>query len=158
MSALAESPPQTPSAGKLWLVTELLRGGDLASRQLDEGDARRVLEQVLRALVYLHRNNVVHRDVKLENVLYEDDDRLAVRLIDFGLSQTFDRAEAAADYTRTQYTLSPERARSEETFTDKTDVWALGVTAFVLLSGHFPFVKTAADLRASAEGGFHGIM
>ena len=41
--------------GKLWLVTELLTGGDLSSRKLNEHDTKNVIEQVLRALVYLHR-------------------------------------------------------------------------------------------------------
>jgi serine/threonine protein kinase len=78
-------------------------------------------------------------------------------LIDFGLSRTYDRAALATDYTRTPYTISPETATSfssrkdgrvgGEDITDKTDVWALGVVTFVVLSGEFPFIKTSADLK-----------
>ncbi|KAL7528246.1 hypothetical protein ACHAXR_002350, partial [Thalassiosira sp. AJA248-18] len=109
-----------------------------------------VIEQVLSALVYLHRMGIVHRDIKLENVLYENHSKQAtVRLIDFGLSRTFDRTSVAADYTRTPYTMSPETvgAKPGEQMTDKTDVWAVGVITFVMLSGEFPFIKTNSDLK-----------
>lgn len=139
---------------KLWLVTELLTGGDLSTRKLNEYDTKNVIEQVLRALVYLHRMGIVHRDIKLENVLYENHSKQAtVRLIDFGLSRTFDRTSVLADYARTPYTMSPEAAatstskKGEEVMTDKTDVWAVGVITFVMLSGEFPFIKTNDDLK-----------
>lgn len=140
-------------------MTELLTGGDLSSRKLNEHDTKNVIEQVLRALVYLHRMGIVHRDVKLENVLYENHSRQAtVRLIDFGLSRTFDRTSVAADYTRTPYTMSPEAAALSSgksggardggmVYTDKTDVWAVGVITFIMLSGEFPFIKTNSDLK-----------
>lgn len=135
---------------KLWLVTELLEGGNVSSRKLNEHDTKNVIEQVLRALVYLHRMGIVHRDIKLENVMYENHSKQAtVRLIDFGLSRTFDRTSVAADYARTPYTMSPEAARSKtnEILTDKTDVWAVGVITFIMLSGEFPFIKTNTDCK-----------
>ena len=138
--------------GKLWLVTELLTGGDLSSRKLNEHDAKNVIEQVLRALVYLHRMGIVHRDIKLENVMYENHSKgSTVRLIDFGLSRTFDRTSIVGDFGRTPYTMSPEAAggggTDGEFMTDKTDVWAVGVITFIMLSGEFPFIKTNADLK-----------
>ncbi|EJK49566.1 hypothetical protein THAOC_31542 [Thalassiosira oceanica] len=134
---------------KLWLVTELLSGGDLSARKLNEHGTKRVIEQVLRALAYLHRMGVLHRDIKLENILYENHSKNAtVRLIDFGLSRTFDRTMVAADYTRTPYTMSPEMAREKKArMTDKTDVWAVGIIAFIMLSGEFPFIKSQTDLK-----------
>lgn len=140
--------------GKLWLVTELLTGGDLSSRKLNEHDTKNVIEQVLRALVYLHRMGIVHRDIKLENILYENHSKHAtVRLIDFGLSRTFDRTSVAKDYARTPYTMSPEAAASkgEGVLTDKTDVWAVGVITFIMLSGQFPFIKTNSDTKDQAK-------
>lgn len=141
---------------KLWLVTELLAGGDLSSRKLNEHDTKSVIEQVLRALTYLHRMGIVHRDIKLENIMYENHSKQAtVRLIDFGLSRTFDRTSVAADYGRTPYTMSPETASmsakksnvGHEVMTDKTDVWAVGVITFIMLSGEFPFIKTNLDMK-----------
>jgi serine/threonine protein kinase len=150
--------PVLSHSGKLWLVTELCTGGDLSARKLNEHDAKNVIEQILRALVYLHRMGIVHRDIKLENVLYENNCKGSpVRLIDFGLSRMFDRAALATDYTRCPYTMSPETASmissskdgrvKGENITDKTDVWAVGVVTFVILSGEFPFIKTSANLK-----------
>mmetsp|Transcript_28264 Transcript_28264/g.59437 ORF Transcript_28264/g.59437 Transcript_28264/m.59437 type:complete len:765 (+) Transcript_28264:398-2692(+) len=134
---------------KLWLVTELCTGGDLSSRKLNEHDTKNVIEQVLRALVYLHRMGVVHRDIKLENILYENHSKNAtIRLIDFGLSKTFDRTESLGDYARTPYTMAPEVAADQKSIvTDKMDVWAVGVITWILLSGEFPFIKTNSDLK-----------
>lgn len=125
-------------------------GGDLSTRKLNEHSAKNVIEQILRALVYLHRLGVVHRDLKLENILYENHAKDAsIRLIDFGLSRTFDRTSVLNDYSRTPYTMTPEVASGDihNANTDKADVWAVGVIAFVLLSGEFPFVKGTADLK-----------
>lgn len=134
---------------KLWLVTELLTGGDLASRKHSEHATKNAIDQVLRALVYLHRMGVVHRDIKLENVLYENNSKNAtVRLIDFGLSKAFDRTSVTGDYARTPYTLTPEAASHGHRFaSDKSDVWAVGVMTFIMLSGEFPFVKSHEDLK-----------
>jgi len=101
---------------------------------------------------------IVHRDIKLENILYENNSKNStVRLIDFGLSRTFDRRSTAADYVRTPYTISPETAKvlltsknahaSDEIMTDKKDVWAVGIITFILLSGEFPFIKSNSDLK-----------
>ena len=141
--------------GKIWLVTELCTGGDLSTRKLNEHSAKNVIEQILRALVYLHRLGVVHRDLKLENVLYESSAKDAsIRLIDFGLSRAFDRTSVLNDYSRTPYTMTPEAVEGknmEDLHTDKADMWAVGVIAFVLLSGNFPFVKNTADLKDKSK-------
>jgi len=137
----------------LWLVTELCTGGDLTSRKLNEPQATLVLEQVLRALAYLHRNGICHRDIKLENILYESGSKEAsVRLIDFGLSQAFDRAaEKSRRAVGTAYTMSPEIAGGDGKYTYKTDMWSLGVVAWILLAGDAPFVKGADDLKDKAK-------
>lgn len=129
------------------MITELCTGGDLTSRKLSEPEVVVVLEQILRALAYMHRRGVVHRDLKLENILYENKKPLAtIRLIDFGLSKTYDRAEISRKAIGTSYTLCPELASKTGTYTDKSDIWSLGVCAWVLLSGDFPFIRTEADL------------
>ena len=129
------------------MIMELCTGGDLTSRKLNEPEVVYVVEQILRALAYMHRRGVVHRNLKLENILYESKKPDAtIRLIDFGLSQTYDRAEVSHKAVGTAYTLPPEIASKTGTFTDKSDIWALGVCAWVLLAGDFPFIRTEADL------------
>ena len=60
---------------KIWLVMELCTGGDLTARAntMDEADVVIILEQILMAIKYLHRRNVCHRDLKMENILFADD-------------------------------------------------------------------------------------
>ena len=70
-----------------------------------------------------------------------------IRLIDFGLSKTFDRAIQGRKATATAYTLSPEIAKNEDAeYTEKTEVWSIGVIAWILLAGDFPFLKEEKDL------------
>mmetsp|Transcript_12801 Transcript_12801/g.19847 ORF Transcript_12801/g.19847 Transcript_12801/m.19847 type:complete len:409 (+) Transcript_12801:72-1298(+) len=96
----------------------------------------------------MHKRGVYHRDLKMENVLYENSKYDAsIRLIDFGLSQTYDRAQVSRKAIGTAYTLSPEIASGTATYTDKTDMWAVGVIAWILLAGDYPFVKEADDLE-----------
>ena len=119
----------------------------MASRKLLEPEVAVVVEQILRALAYMHGRGIVHSDLKLENVLFESKKLGAtIRLIDFGLSKTYDRAEVSRKAIGTAYTLSPEIASKTGTYTGKTDIWSLGVCAWVLLSGDFPFIRTEADL------------
>ena len=122
----------------------------MTSRQLSEPEVAVVMEQILRALAYMHGRGIVHSDLKLENVLYEDKKMGAsIRLIDFGLSKTYDRAEVSRKAIGTAYTLSPEIVSKKGKYTDKTDIWSLGVCAWVLLSGDFPFIRTETDLEDS---------
>jgi len=133
---------------KIWLVTELCSGGDLTSRKIEEPRVTVVLEQILRAVAYMHRRGILHRDLKLENIMFENGNKDArIRLIDFGLSKTFDRAVQGRKAIGTAYTLSPEVARDEDAeYTDRTEVWSIGVIAWILLAGDFPFLKEEKDL------------
>lgn len=144
---------------KLWLVTELCTGGDLSSRKLNEHQVKNTVEQILRALGYLHRMGIVHRDIKLENVLYENHAKDAsIRLIDFGLSKTFESSHVVGGFGRTPYTMSPEQVTASTAggtklkedcvaTSAKMDIWAVGIITWIMLSGDFPFVKTSQDLK-----------
>ena len=80
---------------KMWLVMELCEGGDLTSRMLTEYQAMKVISQISLALAYMHKRGVCHRDLKLENVMFESSEagNLEVKLIDFGLSEKYNRNE-----------------------------------------------------------------
>jgi hypothetical protein len=114
---------------------EALRTGSLSDQ-----DAVEVAAQVLDALAHAHRAGIVHRDVKPSNILLEDRDEIAVRLLDFGLAQ-FDGADtltAVGDVPGTLAYIAPERLAGEEA-TPESDVWSVGVLLWEVLAGRHPF-------------------
>jgi serine/threonine protein kinase len=130
------------------IVTEKYTGGELFDKIIDnttrdgclsETEAARIIEQLLRAVSYLHENNIVHRDIKPENVLFESEDvDSSIRLIDFGLSRTHSQNdEAMSSPVGTCYYMSPELLKGQ--YNRSTDIWSIGVIAYILLCGYPPF-------------------
>ena len=116
-------------------VREALRAGVLT-----DADAVEVAAQVLDALAHAHRAGIVHRDVKPSNVLLEDRDEIAVRLLDFGLAQ-FDGADtltAVGDVPGTLAYIAPERLAGGDA-TPESDVWSVGVMLWEALAERHPF-------------------
>lgn len=129
---------------------ELAPCGDLSSvvRRGGVGEARakRVVEQVAFALEFIHSKDLVHRDVRLDNVLLFDKDLRRVKLADFGSTQ---RAGALVKKVDVRVPWAPPevcRAVYQEGYHVSTamDAWQLGVLLFVLLTGVFPWA--AADI------------
>lgn len=134
-------------AGKIWLVMDLCTGGNLGSRKLKEPQVTVVAEQILRGIAYLHKRGICHRDLKMENILYEDGSpNSTIRLIDFGLSQTYDITRDSKQ-KGAAYCLSPEVAGNTAPYTGKSDVWSVGVIIWILLAGDYPFLKEWDDLK-----------
>jgi hypothetical protein len=116
-------------------IREALESGALTDRQMVEVGA-----QILDALAHAHRAGIVHRDVKPSNVLLENRDGVAVRLLDFGLAQ-FDGADtltAVGDVPGTLAYIAPERLAGEDA-SAASDVWAVGVFLWEALAGRHPF-------------------
>jgi len=124
-----------------YMVMELCHGGDLYTRMpYSEQEACRITESICNALSYLHSQNVIHRDLKFENVLFTDPASPDVKLIDFGLSKKYVPREKINDGVGTIYTMAPEVIHtSREGYDDKVDLWSLGVIAYMLLSSQMPF-------------------
>lgn len=124
---------------QIFIVMELCSGGDLYSRDpYKEEDAARILSSVLSALAYMHSKNVVHRDLKYENILFVNDSPKAeVKLIDFGLSKVYGDNAQLTEGVGTIYTMAPEVLKGN--YTTKADVWSIGVIAYMLLSSQMPF-------------------
>lgn len=133
---------------KVFIVTELAAGGELLERIVEQGkfsekDARSVIRQVLKGVEYLHMRKVVHRDLKLENILLSDQTPQAiVKIADFGLARFFaDNSELRTVCGSPLY-VAPEIldiGMSSETYTPAVDMWSVGVILFILLSGNSPF-------------------
>ncbi|CAG9320947.1 unnamed protein product [Blepharisma stoltei] len=106
------------------------------NRQIPEDEARQLFTQVVRAVNYCHNLKIIHRDIKLENILL--DGAKSIKLIDFGFStNVFD--EKIKMFCGTPSYMAPEIVSKREYFGGPADVWALGVLLFVMLSGVFPF-------------------
>lgn len=128
----------------VWMVMENLSGGDLRSRMpYTEAEVADAIRDVLSAVVYLHSKNVVHRDLKLENIMFEDDSPTAtasVKLIDFGLSTKYlsNEYKYMRERVGTVYTMSPQVVQGR--YDKSCDLWSVGVITYILLSGgELPF-------------------
>ncbi|KAL5467652.1 hypothetical protein EMCRGX_G031913 [Ephydatia muelleri] len=150
---------------KVYLIMELASGGDLFDRIYQKGrftekSGKSVLRMLLSAIAYIHSNGIVHRDLKLENVLYKcPTEDSPVLISDFGLAYIHpgDGKPTSPMYMLTtcgspEY-LAPEMLEGE-TYTELIDMWALGVVAYTVLSGSMPFVEESrAKLYARIRAG-----
>jgi calcium-dependent protein kinase len=135
----------------IYLILELLSGGELLDRLYEQKDfhysekiACRHIHTILNAINHCHRHNIAHRDLKLENFLFESrSDDAQLKLIDFGLSQYFQPEQIMHKAVGTPYYVAPEVM--EGSYTAKCDIWSLGVITYMLLSG-----KLSYDSRSEA--------
>ncbi|CAE8652312.1 unnamed protein product, partial [Polarella glacialis] len=115
--------------------------------RLQERESSFVLRQLAAGLEFLHGQGIIHRDMKLENVLVASERRerplvfYTVKITDFGLSKSVGAGYSDARSTvGTRPYTAPEVLR-EDSHDFSSDLWCLGVLSFVLLAGHFPFSK-----------------
>uniref|UniRef100_A0A3B5LGS4 CaM kinase-like vesicle-associated protein n=1 Tax=Xiphophorus couchianus TaxID=32473 RepID=A0A3B5LGS4_9TELE len=125
-----------------FIIQELATGGDVFDWILDQGnyterDASNVIKQVLEAVAYLHSLNIVHRNLKLENLMYyTENNHKKVVLRDFYLSR-FENGPITEPCGTPEY-LAPEVV-ARHRYGRPVDCWAVGVIMFILLSGNPPF-------------------
>jgi len=133
---------------RIYLLMELCEGGPLQIKLYTEAQTCHIMGQILRALVYLHEQNIVHRDIKMENIVLENfiDEYPTVKLIDFGLSQVYTCSEKLRAVCGTIYTLAPEVITGEG-YTAKVDMWATGVLMYLMISNEFPFLTNEFELQ-----------
>ena len=126
------------------ILTEVLEGGGLIDyltekEYFTESDAATYTHQLVSGLAYLHNKSIVHQDIKPDNiVIVSQDDKLRIKLIDFGLAR---KCEGSCEFLSMDGTTmySPPEVLNYE-LTDMTrDLWSVGVCTYVLLSGFFPF-------------------
>jgi len=134
--------------GRMYIVMELCTGGSLVSRMkthrqgYGEQAAATLVEKMLSAVLYCHHHGVVHRDIKLDNMIYEDEREDAeLKLIDFGFARHVrPGSEVMHDQLGTPSYMAPELWAERSTpYDSSVDMWAIGVVAYMLLSGQRPF-------------------
>jgi len=128
------------------IVMEHCSGGDLYSRRpYSEEESRKIVLKLLSAVHYLHERNIVHRDLKFENIMFENAGEDAeVKLIDFGLAKKFLHGHHALLFgcVGTIHTMAPQ-VISSEPHNSQADLWSIGVIAYMLLSDSSPFYETS---------------
>ncbi|XP_064455900.1 serine/threonine-protein kinase 17B-like isoform X2 [Ornithodoros turicata] len=132
------------TTSEIVLILELASGGELqhvldSEEFLPEATVVRLMNQILEAVRYLHQKNIAHLDIKPQNLLltsaYPQGDIL---LCDFGISRVIGKGTEIREIVGTPDYVAPEILQYEP-ISLATDMWSLGVLAYVLLSGHSPF-------------------
>ena len=133
----------------LYLVMELVEGGDLRTRLLAKGavpekEFRPILKQLLSALGHLHSRRVLHRDVKPDNVLLTRSGE--VKICDFGVSKVVEpNGEVMVEFVGSPMFVAPEVVARKGYRGFKSDLWALGVLSYVALFFKPPFKATQPE-------------
>jgi len=130
--------------GRPYMELQYMSGGTLAQRfkqpaEIGPQEAVRLLRHIASALDYAHRQGVIHRDIKLENILL--DERGNASLADFGIARLIDSTHltATGSIMGTPMYLSPEQANGSKDIDSRADLYSLAVIAYLLAVGHFPF-------------------
>ena len=129
------------------IFTEVMEGGELFDEfvnrvvnrgKFGEDDAAYLLKNVLGCINYCHGLGIAHRDLKPENIMLEKHKKLEnIKIIDFGLAKHFEKAGDLKTTIGTEYYAAPEVFKGD--YDEKCDIWSIGVIAYVILLGKFPF-------------------
>ncbi len=129
----------------VYIIMKYVHGESLGARlrregSIDGAEARRILTELAQALDYAHREGVVHRDLKAENILIERGSGRAM-LTDFGVAllRSLDTSRDDAVQYGTPHYMSPEQAAGEQDLDGRSDLYSLGVLGYYMVSGKLPF-------------------
>ncbi|CAE6480395.1 unnamed protein product [Rhizoctonia solani] len=128
--------------GHYYMVSEYVDGGQMldyiiSHGRLRERAARKFARQIGSALEYCHKNNVVHRDLKIENILISHTGN--IKIIDFGLSNLYNPEDHLSTFCGSLYFAAPELLNAKVYTGPEVDVWSFGVVLYVLVCGKVPF-------------------
>jgi len=141
----------------LYIISELCEGGDLYDRIMDpdwhitERRASQLIRTMLLTIEYLHQNQIVHRDLKPENFVFKTKDADSdILLIDFGCARIVQDHVRYRDAVGTPHFLAPEVVAGRRfirtgNILKFSDVWSIGVIAYVLIVGKVPFSGKSVD-------------
>ncbi|KAF1994584.1 serine/threonine protein kinase-like protein Kin1 [Amniculicola lignicola CBS 123094] len=125
-----------------YMLFEYVNGGQMldyiiSHGRLKEKQARKFARQIASALDYCHRNSIVHRDLKIENILISKTGD--IKIIDFGLSNLFSPRNQLKTFCGSLYFAAPELLQAKQYTGPEVDVWSFGIVLYVLVCGKVPF-------------------
>ena len=131
-----------------YIVTEFCRDGELFSyikNKYSERQLAVLFYQVFSGLWYLHDNKILHRDIKLENIMISQKEKdnetgeelFWVKIIDFGTAKIFEKNKKEKDVVGSSYYIAPEVL--QQNYNEKCDTWSVGVILYMMLVGRAPF-------------------
>ncbi|KAF2486789.1 hypothetical protein BDY17DRAFT_239919, partial [Neohortaea acidophila] len=125
-----------------YMLFEYVNGGQMldyiiSHGRLKEKQARKFGRQIASALDYCHRNSIVHRDLKIENILISKTGD--IKIIDFGLSNLFSPRNYLKTFCGSLYFAAPELLQAKQYTGPEVDVWSFGIVLYVLVCGKVPF-------------------
>lgn len=140
--------------GQLFLIMEFVEGRDLEDYiyneigLIPEEKALPIFMEVLDAVAYLHNNNILHLDIKSNNVMIQPNGR--IKLIDLGIASRISDAGSSTGYGTPPY-MAPEQIEIGGKCGRYTDIFALGVMLFEMLTGHLPFTSQNPNYKMANE-------
>ncbi|CAL4926940.1 unnamed protein product [Urochloa decumbens] len=124
---------------KFYMVLEYVEGKMVCDNGLEEATARNYLRDIIYGLMYLHSHNVIHGDIKPDNLLVTSSGN--VKIGDFSVSQVFeDDDDMLWRSPGTPVFTAPECCQGSAYHGRASDTWAVGVTLYCMISGHYPFL------------------
>jgi len=133
------------SFNEIIIVTEFLNGGELFDRiaseefEITEEECCLFLRQICRGVEYLHKQTILHLDLKPENIVCQSKKSSVIKIIDFGLAKEVKPGQKEKTMGGTPEFVAPEIVNYDYV-TTSTDMWAIGVITYILLSGFSPFM------------------
>jgi serine/threonine protein kinase len=130
---------------KFYIIMDFARGGELSSilssnKPLKEEHAKNLFHQIYNAVCYIHSKNIIHRDLKPNNILFLDEEKTHIIIIDFGISGSSNGNQKELVKAGTQLYLPPEVLTGVEfSSSTKIDIWALGIILYQMVEGCHPF-------------------
>lgn len=131
-----------------YIINDYCPNGELyyqINKQFSETQMAVIFRQIFSGLSYLHENNIIHRDLKLENILITDIEKsittkeklFNIKIIDFGTAKIFEKNKSEKTVVGSSYYIAPEVLNKK--YNEKCDTWSAGVILYMLICGRAPF-------------------